>query len=447
VLILLLAGCVTANVLLLPAGAFSFANIFLCLLFLLHMGYFLMVRLGVANGLSYMPPVYGEGAGRSALVFCAALLSLELGYMFAAMKYCGTNVRNEIESQTEWALAARYAGQIITALSFVSLTVFLVQAGGITEALHFSYLRLFTFFHMSDPRFAFTAMWFAPLGLLLWRAGLINVVGSLTSECWLWRLAAALLLPPFLFIGARGPYFLFVIGCIYLRSTFERPYRLVQIAAIALGLALAASLIASFRNLDLRDRLQGVERWRIDLSAPLLEIGSTYRPYYGILDMLDSGQQEYLSGQSYWIAIKSLTPNIGSADSLQPSGYYRTSAWFNYRLSPRDDAAGVGIGCSMIAEQYANFGYFGVIGVFVLLGAVIVALESSAILCGSSLARAVLAVLIIPLCWYIRDDVYGCIRMFVWPVAMLVLVRIFRLPLLHSSQNPDRMPVVPDGKA
>jgi hypothetical protein len=101
----------------------------------------------------------------------------------------------------------------------------------------------------------------------------------------------------------------------------------------------------------------------------------------------------------------------------------------------------------MIAEQYANFGYFGVIGVFVLLGAVIVALESSAILCGSSLARAVLAVLIIPLCWYIRDDVYGCIRMFVWPVAMLVLVRIFRLPLLHSSQNPDRMPVVPDGKA
>lgn len=446
-LVLLSLACITANVLLLPAGRLSLANIFLTLLLLFHMGYYLPVRLGLARQLAYMPPVSGYAANRSALVFCAALLSLELGYLFAAMHFARAAVPSATESDTEWVLAARYAGWIITALSFVSLLIFLVQTGGLAAALRFSYTSLFAFLHSSDPRFAFTAMWFAPLGLLLWRVGLTSAEEPGKSERWLWRLAAVLLLCPFLLIGARGPCFLFILGCVYLRSTFERRCRLIQIVGVVVGLALAASLIASFRNLDSGERLRGVERWQVDLFAPLLEMGSTYRPYYGILEMVDSEQQELLYGESYWIAAKSVIPNVGSVERMAPSGYYRTSAWFNYRLSPRDDAAGVGIGCSMIAEQYANFGYFGVVGVFAATGALIVVLESSALVYGSSLARALLAVLVIPLCWYIRDDVYGCVRMLVWPVVLLFLCRALRLPLSRSCQSVERVAALPEGEA
>jgi hypothetical protein len=447
VLILLWLACTTANALLLPAGRLSLANIFLTLLFLFHMGYYLPIRLGLAHQLAYLPPVFGYAAGRGALVFCAALLSLELGYLFVAMQFRRAYVPSAIEPCTEWTHAARYAGWIITTLSFVSLLVFLTQTGGLAAALRFSYTSLFAFFHSSDPRFAFTAMWFGPLGLLLWRVGLTGTEEPGKSERWLWRLAAVLLLCPFLLIGARGPCFLFFTGCVYLRSTFERPWRLIQLAGVVLGLALAASLIASFRNLDSQERLRGVERWRVELLTPLLEIGSTYRPYYGILEMVDSGQQDLLHGESYWTAAKSLIPNVGSVERLAPSGYYRTSTWFNYRLSPRDDAAGVGIGCSIVAEQYANFGYFGVVGVFAATGVLIVVLESRAVVYGSSLARALLAILVIPLCWYIRDDVYGCVRMLVWPIVMLLVCRAVRLPFPRTCPSVERVAALPEGEA
>jgi oligosaccharide repeat unit polymerase len=278
-------------------------------------------------------------------------------------------------------------------------------------------------------------MWYAPIGLLLWRVGL---TGCAVSAVRFWWLAAAALLGPFLAIGARGPAFLFVIGFIYVRHRYERRFRPVQIVSVVVLLLVAAPVIVSYRNLRPAERAGGVSQARIGVTAFLSEIGSTYRPYYGIVAMMQSGQQEYLHGRSYLTALGTLLPNLGAVDKVRPEGYYRTNTWFNYRLSPVDDANGVGIGCSMIAEHYANFGYVGVLGAFAVIGGAIVWLETQAVTRRSVLARALLAVLFVPLCWYIRDDIFGTLRMCVWPVAALMTVRVLRLPLAREASVPER---------
>lgn len=434
---------VVGNGLLLPARFVSLANIFLLLLCLFHLGYYVPVRLGIMRGLPHMPPVHGDGAASVMVVFCGAILALELGYLLAASLRARVRrnagnpeeplyaERGRICGATEWRKTVLHCGWIISGLCCAALLVFVIQTGGPSATAALSYSDLFAYFTVADSRFALTCMWYAPIGLLLWRVGL-NGCAFVPGTC-VWWAAAVALLTPFLRIGARGPAFLFILGLIYTRHRYERRFRPVQMVAAAALLMVAAPVIASYRNVQPGARARALSEARVGVGAFLSEIGSTYRPYYGIVEMMQSGQQEYLRGRSYLAAAGTLVPNLGAVDKALPDEYYRTNTWFNYRLSPVDDANGVGIGCSMIAEQYANFGYFGVLGAFLLAGGAIVWLETQAVVLQSVWARAVLAVVFVPLCWYIRDDIFGTLRMCVWPVAALMVVRVLRLPLSRNS--------------
>lgn len=79
-----------------------------------------------------------------------------------------------------------------------------------------------------------------------------------------------------------------------------------------------------------------------------------------------------------------------------------------------------GLGSTGIGEPYANFGFFGVVLLFLIFGFTFTVLEIYSVAGRSILSAAVLAAIFIPVNWYVRDDIYGLARPVVWCLVVIV---------------------------
>jgi oligosaccharide repeat unit polymerase len=181
----------------------------------------------------------------------------------------------------------------------------------------------------------------------------------------------------------------------------------------------AIPIVASYRNLPAGERAAALRHADFNPLSGILEMGGTYRTLYAFSEVFES-QERPLMGTSYIKAAQHLLPNLGMRkDSSQTAGYYRSNVWITDVIDPLLASQHGGLGSTGIGEPYANFGFFGVVLFFLVLGFALTVLEIYSLAAKSIMSTAILAAVFIPVNWYVRDDIYGVARPVVWCLIVI----------------------------
>jgi oligosaccharide repeat unit polymerase len=436
------------------AGYFCFPNVFVGLLALFHIGYYVPVRLGWMRSLGFMPSVDDPIADLAMTLYCCAFLSFALGVSWGIVRAGSTRTQNPSSGggQRPASNAILGAGAFIILINLLLFAVFLIQIGGFDKITVLSYRDYIDFSTYEDPRFLFTFVQFLPVGLLLVYVGLSSRKAVRRNLFYL-DVSSILYIGWLTLIGARGPAFLFAVGVLYVRHICYRRLSTKVVAAAAITFLLAIPIVASYRNLPTDERTVAVMREGFDPVAGILEMGGTYRTLYAFSAVFGSGRAPLLMGESYLKAAGKLLPNLGlHKDDSRANGYYRSNAWITAAIEPISAPRTLGDGSTGIGEPFGNFGYFGVVGFFALLGFGLAWLEIYSLTIRSVIGSAVLASIFIPVNWYVRDDIFGVARAVAWPLATILFAYLIfssraKKPgkagyavLSHSSEKVSSLP-------
>jgi oligosaccharide repeat unit polymerase len=406
------------------AGSFCFPNIFVVLLALFHIGYYIPVRLGLVDGLDYMPSVDSRTGDLAMILYCCALVSFSIGVCVGVLGSRSHAVRlpSLDRSRIRRARAITWAGASIIVLVLFLFLVFLTQTESISKILTLSYADYWDFLTYEDPRFLMTFVQFMPIGLLLVYVGCWSR-GVPRQKLIYLHIASALYILWLVLIGARGPAFLSAVAILYVRHLCYRRVSNRTVLAVAVAFLFLVPIVASYRNSPTSERAAALKQADLNPLSGILEMGGTYRTLYAFSEIFGSGQTPLMMGASYVKAGQHLLPNLGThKDSSYASGYYRSTVWITDVIDPLLAAQNVGAGSTGIGEPYANFGFLGVVLFFLLLGFALTALEIYSLVARSILSTAILAATFIPVNWYVRDDVYGTARPVVWCLAIIASV-------------------------
>jgi oligosaccharide repeat unit polymerase len=403
------------------AGYFCFPNIFVALLALFHIGYYVPVRLGLVDGLDYMPSVDSRTGDVAMILYCCALLSFSIGVSYGVSWASGKfasgppSDRNRIPT----AKAITWAGTLIILLNLFFFVVFLAQTGGLSKILRLSYTDYWDFLTYEDPRFLFTFVQFMPVGLLLVYIGFWSRKMARRNLIYL-DISSILYIVWLILIGARGPAFLFAVAILYVRHLCHQRISNRTVIAAAVAFLFAIPIIASYRNLPTGERAAALRHADFNPLSGILEMGVTYRTLYAFSELFGSQERPLMMGASYVKAGQHLLPNLGMRkDSSQTAGYYRSTAWITDVIDPLLASQNGGLGSTGIGEPYANFGFFGVVLFFLVLGFAVSILEIYSLAARSIMSTAILAAIFIPVNWYVRDDIYGTSRPVVWCLTII----------------------------
>jgi hypothetical protein len=271
----------------------------------------------------------------------------------------------------------------------------------------------------SDPRLLGTGMWAVPCALL------ILLASARTRQ----HIRYIFILSSIFFIvtnlaGFRGAGFTFAIAAFVISA--KRKWIKSGLLVFALGVTVTLFIvpaIKSVRSLPLQQRLslsnmaEGVE----SLWDGPREIGASFRMLVYSVG-LTPGRYDFWFGRSYVMAAQHLVPNINPAWS---SNYFdedrdrRIGDWLTHVLEPGTYRAYGGMGSSGIAEPYINFGPAAVPVHFFLLFLLLSRIEWPRMRVITTLGLARGAIVLMPLCWTARDDVYSLARSAIWGLAVL----------------------------
>jgi oligosaccharide repeat unit polymerase len=403
------------------AGSFCFPNIFVVLLALFHIGYYVPVRLGLADGFDYMPSVDSRTADLAMILYCCALLSFSIGVCCGVLWAAASKpVRAPLSdrSRVPMAKAITWAGAFIIVMVLFLFLVFLLQTESVSRILRLSYTEYWDFLTYGDPRFLSTFVQFMPMGLLLVYVGFWSRKVPRRKLAYL-DIASILYVVWLVLIGARGPAFLFAIAILYLRHICYRHVSSTTVFVAAVAFLFAIPIVASYRNLPTNERAAALRHADLNPLSGILEMGGTYRTLYAFSEIFGSNETPLMMGTSYIKAGQHLLPNLGMRkDSSQTAGYYRSTVWITDVIDPLLASQNLGAGSTGIGEPYANFGFFGVVLLFLLLGFALAVLEMHSLAARSIASSAILATIFMPVNWYVRDDIYGMAR----PVAWCLIV-------------------------
>ena len=422
-------------------GILCWPNIFLTLMVIFHLGYYMPLQWGLIEKSPINPDLNNPLIPFAMTLLAAAIITFEAGVLLS-LRISGPEKEKPQKATTAYELKMIFRfGVLITTLSVLLLLIYIVETGGIMNILKMSYSDYMQFLSSSDPRAIATSLVFLPIGLLLIYIGIDR---SNTKKSKLYSrliIFVVFLLTVWQFwLGSRGTAFLLALSFVYIRHIWVKRYRQKDIIAL-LVIILAISIILipiikEIRNLPVSERGASLSNTSLDPLDALVEMGGTIRPYVGFFQVFPPGGAEaYLHGKSYVIALGRIIPNVGfsvTRDSTQ--SYFRTNIWITQRLDPAAASVGIGLGSSGVAEPYINFGYFGLLIFFFLLGLGITLLERYTIRNRSILAVALIAFMFSSVNWYIRDDIYGVIRPIAWGlISLLVLYLLFKRNRLESE--------------
>lgn len=395
----------------------TWCNLFLGLLALFHLGYYLPAKMGLIDEYVHAP-ISGPLADTTLLLFGAAVLSFALGCTFTRSRPDRAS-RISADSHREIARTVLVSGLILSALSLVCVAIFIEQIGGPSAILHFTYVDFFNMFAIGgseNSRFAMTFLEYYPDGSLLVYFGLAALKAP-RRRFRIWGACTLVAVASTLLFGSRGTTILLLLGWAYLRHQMVARLNLKILGAMAAIFIVALPWVASHRNEhDYGDT--AIADAQLDVLAPFVEMGLTYRCLYATVEVLADGEPR-IGGRSYYEAIRRIVPLSGNND---PDGFLGTGVWLARVADPADLAKNGTFGTSGIGEPYANFGYPAVLVFFALAGWGFSALETPFLVNGDVLKGAVVALTIVPMGFFVRGDITAPLRSIVWPWLLLMLL-------------------------
>jgi oligosaccharide repeat unit polymerase len=223
-----------------------------------------------------------------------------------------------------------------------------------------------------------------------------------------------------LFIGFRGTAVVVLMVFLWLwHRTIRRLPKLVPILGLAIAV-LILPVLGLTRSISgperislsvLKETFAGIDNPTVALLSEMG--GSMLAPAYTIL--LVPSQHAYELGMSYVYAAFSLFPNLFWA--VHPSVAHSPSQWLVNSAASATARAGGGLGYSVIAEAYLNFGFIGAGAPMLLLGWGVGRLSRWAEMSHTHWKLCLAAIALVPLLIYGRAEAGNVLRGIVWYTA------------------------------
>jgi hypothetical protein len=155
---------------------------------------------------------------------------------------------------------------------------------------------------------------------------------------------------------------------------------------------------------------------------------------------------DYLRGETYALLPEVLVPRF--LDPNKPASQVGMDLLnIRYGILTAEGAASTAVGWGLVAEGYANFGYFGVIGVALLLGAVCGALSrwsaNSEIVSIPTLASIATMLVLVNLEADVIQLVVGSLQSFAAVVIFSMFYRWFSVPRKAAADSPAEARFIP----
>lgn len=241
-----------------------------------------------------------------------------------------------------------------------------------------------------------------------------------------------------LFLGSRSNAVLSLVPLMMVQHAYVRPISRRLVLAALVGGVVILPWIASVRTLDVDARLASggdAEERRHPVVSLLAEMGGSMVTVAHTIDLVPL-RRDYEYGAGYGRAALTVLPNVfGGIHPAYSKGSY--SAWLVDEVDPTMAAFGGGLGFSMLAEGFVNFGPFGTVVVMFASGYALAAFINWARRHRYGVVFEAIALSV--LLFFPRSESNGAtIRTLVWCVAIpLLLVRTRRAP---TNAQADRSP-------
>ena len=251
-----------------------------------------------------------------------------------------------------------------------------------------------------------------------------------------------------LFLGFRGNAVVVLTAFLWLwHRTIRRLPATVPIAVLALIAVFVLPVVGITRSIAGRERMS-LSQWKTTYAGidnPAVDIlsemgGSMLAPAYTIQFVPSDHAYEF--GASYAYAVLSLVPNLFW--SVHPAAEHSPSKWLVNTAEPATARAGGGLGYSVIAEAYLNFGFLGAGVPMGLLGWGIGRLSRWTEVNHAPSNLSFVAIALVPLLIYARAEAGNVLRGVTWFAAIPYLMvsrwpkRYRRQP--HGPVSPNRRP-------
>jgi len=255
----------------------------------------------------------------------------------------------------------------------------------------------------------------------------------------------------YFFIGIRAPATAALAAYAWLHH--RRISKLPLLRAVVLAsvmLVFVLPLVRAVRDISGEDRstVQSVaDGWqRVDnpLVSILSEMGGTLAVTAYTIDLLPA-VRNFAYGESYLTAALSVIPNLSGSGSLHPTVSHGTpAAWLMDTVDTSRAAVGGGLGYSLIAEAYFNFGWFFSPVALALLGFLYARLVFWAADRGGPAEAALIASFMLFFLIYSRGESASIVRGVCWYAAVPYLcVRLLRpMHRLKSRRGGSVVPII-----
>lgn len=306
-----------------------------------------------------------------------------------------------------------WCGLGLMAASLVAILHLILTVGNI-----FAHSRAEIFGGVGDTRGFGFALYVLPSGLLL------LAVGAQTTQRKLYVLVLSAVLSLFiLFLGYRSSVmFPALVGLILWRKSGKRIPILVLVSALVFALLVIPVIkhlrqMGAYNQIDVAAVTSSFEQSE-GVGDVFVELGAIAGLVSNVLMWVPS-ESEFRWGHSYARAFWESVPNLGwsiskSSRDLEPVDGSKALAvealrppeWYIYKYNRWMFENGGGGGFSAVAEAYFNFGYPGVVIIFVLFGYLLVRIDVSRVALSPAL-MVFCCIGIWPLLTTIRND-FSC---------------------------------------
>jgi len=226
-------------------------------------------------------------------------------------------------------------------------------------------------------------------------------------------------------LGYRSAAFPPLVGAILAWQLPGRRVRVWLIALLVVGVLISLPLLRAVRTAP-DDPQQAVAKARRELAGGLVfraveELGRTFTTVTRTLTVVP-GREEYGWGDSYaWGALEAL-PNPTPFSWEQRTGFERRGTWIARVTNPRGfRERRLGLGYSIVAEAYYNFGAVGGIVFLGLVGYGLGRLYNASLTRGAFVWRAAMLTVFCALFVGARNDAASYLRRIGWGLVLLLL--------------------------
>jgi oligosaccharide repeat unit polymerase len=362
-----------------------------------------------------------------------SLSVMHLGALIAARRGTSRNVRRPVSFVSPRILRLTAAGLFV--ISLVPSLMTWGQAARLVADSGYGALYQADTATGFGASYAVMSGFLVPAGFLLLASGKVHMPS---------RVAACLLISAYvflqLFLGFRGGAMVVLVAFLWLWHRVIHRLPLVLTMAVLCAIAVfVLPIVGLTRNTAGRERtsLSAYITAYSEMDNPAVSIlselgGSMIAPAYTIQFM--PAEHDYELGASYGYALLSLVPNLFW--QVHPAAVHSPSKWLVETAEPGTARAGGGLGFSVIAEAYLNFGF---LGSALPLGLIGWAVGSLSCWTDKSLApqrACFVAIALVPLLMYGRAEAGNVIRGVVWYAGIPYLI-VNRLQKRHVSKRRE----------